>query len=116
MKFLVDANVSYDLVSRLKSLQYEVIAVVEKFPSKVSDKVIFDTAVAEKALLITRDQDFTNTIRYPSNVTEGILFIRQGNLKAEDEIDLVLKAIERLRPDDLRGKLVTISRTGIRML
>jgi len=116
MKFLVDANVSYDLVSRLRSLHHEVISVVEKFPSKVSDKVIFDTAVSEKALLITRDQDFTNTIRYPSYVTEGILFIRQGNLRAEEEINLVLKAIDRLRPDDLRGKLVTISRTGIRIL
>ena len=60
MKFLVDANVAYELTPHLRSLGHELISAVDKFPPKTPDSTIFDAAIAESAILITRDQDFTN--------------------------------------------------------
>ena len=71
MKFVVDASVAYDVVFKLRSLGHEVLSIVEKYPPKTPDETIFDRAIAENAVLITRDQDFTNTIRYPPGKTRG---------------------------------------------
>lgn len=112
MKFLVDANVAYELAFHLRSLGHDIIAVVEKFPPKTPDSVIFAAAIAEKAVLITRDQDFTNTLKYPPSKTIGILFIHWGNLQAKAEVELVAPIIKKLSPDEINGKLVTVYRGG----
>lgn len=112
MKFLVDANVAYELALHLRSLGHEIIAVVEKFPPKTPDPVIFEAAIAEEAVLITRDQDFTNTIKYPPSKTRGIIFIHWGNLRAQAEVELVVPIIQKLSPDEINGKLATIYRGG----
>jgi len=45
--------------------------------------------VREQAVLVTRDYHFTNPIRFPAEKTAGIIYIRHGNLKSEEEIMLM---------------------------
>ena len=116
MKFLIDANVSYALSDALRNLEYEVISAVERFPSKTPDTIIFETAIKERAILITRDHDFTNPVKYPPAKTKGIIFIRIGNLRSEEEVTLILNALNQLDAEMLNGKLVTVYKNNIRIL
>lgn len=76
MKFVVDESVSYAVVEKLRELKYEVVSVAKDFAS-LKDRDVHKLAVAEKAILITRDHHFTNSIRFPPEKTNGIVYIRQ---------------------------------------
>lgn len=112
MKFLVDASVSYKRVGHLRSLGHDALSVVEKFPPKTPDPIIFDAAIADKAVLVTRDQDFTNTVKYPPSKTQGIVFNHWGNWTAHEEIELLGPVLNGMKPDQVHGKLVTVYRSG----
>ena len=79
-------NVSFSVVRKLRALGYNVIAIAEEYAS-IKDQSIYEMAIREKAILITRDYHFTNSLRYPPEKTEGIVYIRHGNLKSNEEVD-----------------------------
>lgn len=62
----------------------------------------------EKAILITRDRHFTNNLRYPLQCTAGIIFIRKGNLKSDQEIHLIKNFLTKFSHQDFEWKLVTL--------
>lgn len=113
MKIVVDENVSYELVERLRMTGYDVISTSELTERGMSDGDIYALVLREQAILITRDHHFANPIRFPAEKTKGIIYIRHGNLKSEEEIMMVENC---LRSHDLKtfeGKLITLYRDSI---
>ena len=72
-------------------------------------------ALQEQAVFITRDYHFTNPIRFPAERTQGIIYIRHGNLESEEEIAMVEKCLSDHDLGTFRGKLVTLYRDSIRI-
>ena len=114
MKFIVDENVSFSVVRGLRELGYNVIAIAEEYVS-IKDQSIYEMAIKEKAILITRDYHFTNSFRYPPEKTEGIVYIRHGNLKSKEEADIVFKFLKTCNLTEIRGSLVTLYRKSLKI-
>jgi predicted nuclease of predicted toxin-antitoxin system len=71
MKFVVDESVSYAVVEKLQEFKHEVISIAKDF-SSLKDQDVYKLAVAEKAVLITRDHHFNNSIRFPQKKQTGL--------------------------------------------
>lgn len=115
MKIVLDESVSYGLAEVLKKADHTVIAIAEAPTSGIKDEKIFETAVENKALLITRDYHFTNPLRFPPNETGGIIYIRHGNMTSNEEIELVQKFLTTHPHEEFSGKLVTLYKKGIKI-
>ncbi len=115
MKLVVDESVSYAVVKELRKLEYEVISIGEKPLSGLQDEGVYNFAVKEKAILITRDFHFTNSLRFPPQETGGIIYIRNGNLRAEEEVALIARLFRFHNLDIIKGKLVTLYKKSMKV-
>lgn len=111
----MDENVSYGLVERLRNTGHYVIAMAETEGRGTEDASVFEIACREKAVLITRDYHFTNPFRFAPEKTEGIIYIRQGNLKSEEEIEMVIKFIESRPHSFFEKRLITLYKDSIKI-
>ncbi len=115
MKFVVDENVSYELVTVLRQAGFQVTAISETPTAGLGDENVFEITKESRAVLITRDYHFTNAVRFPADKTGGIVYIRRGNLTAEEEIRLVQNFLSRYPMEDYTGRLVTLYKNGIQI-
>jgi len=115
VKFVVDESVSYAVAVELRSKGHEVLAISEKKHSGSSDREVFNLTGGEKAILITRDFHFTNSLRFPPRSTEGIIFLRKGNLRAENEVKIVLDFIDKGGLALLKGRLATLDARRVKV-
>jgi predicted nuclease of predicted toxin-antitoxin system len=113
MKVVVDENVSYRVVERLRLTGHEVISISELPHRGISDEEVYTLALSEPAILITRDYHFTNPVRFPTEKTAGIIYIRYGNLRSEEEVAIVQNFLNAYNPQTFRGKLVTLYRDSM---
>ena len=112
MRFVVDENVSLSVVRGLEAAGHAVVSVAKESAS-LRDEDVYAMAVAQKAILITRDHHFANPIRFPSEKTGGIIYIRHGKLRSEEEAGLVLNFLENANFRAIKGCLVTISKERV---
>lgn len=115
MKIVVDENVSYGLVERLRTRGYDTISISELAERRMSDEDIFTLILEEQAILVTRDYHFTSPIRFPAERTRGIIYIRRGNLKSEEEITMVENCLRSHNSKIFQGKLVTLYKDSMRI-
>jgi len=115
MKIIVDENVSYGVVSYLRKTGYEVFGIMEISAAEFDDFSVFELVKSEKAVLITRDHHFRNSLRFPPEETACIIYIRKGNLTTSEEIDLIKWFLSSYSFESFKGKLVTLSRGKIKI-
>jgi predicted nuclease of predicted toxin-antitoxin system len=115
MRIVVDESVSYGVVTYLRLKGYHVIAIAEMGLSGLKDSEVFEIVKNENAILITRDNHFTNNLRFPSDETTCIIFIRKGNLISEQEIELIKWFFDSYSISDFKGHLVSISKDHIKV-
>ena len=115
MKIVVDENVSYEVAQYLKDIGHDVIAIAVAEHSGLPDSDIFELAKKEKAILLTRDHHFTNSLRFPPDEVSCIIFIRKGNLRSREELDLIKWFFQSFDISDFEGRLVTISRGSVKV-
>ena len=112
MKVVLDENVSKSVAHSLKEIG---ISLLPGLPQGASDDAVFHFIVNEKAILITRDYDFTNPVRYAVEKTQGIVYIHHGNLASEEEARLIVGLFKKHSPLEFQGKLVTLYPDSIRI-
>ena len=115
MKIVLDESVSYGLAEVLRHEGHEIIAIAESATSGNSDEEVFIFACKITAVLITRDYHFTNPVRFPSEKTGGIIYVRHGNLTSEEEILLVTKFLSNHTHAEFSGRLVTLYRDSVKI-
>ncbi|MFO8010782.1 MAG: DUF5615 family PIN-like protein [Dehalococcoidia bacterium] len=115
MRVVVDENVSYRLVGRLRELDHEVVSISESATAGISDQDVYGMTVKREAVLITRDYHFTNPIRFAADQTRGIIYIRHGNLTSEEEVAIVEGFLKKYDFSMFTGKLVTLYRHSVRI-
>jgi predicted nuclease of predicted toxin-antitoxin system len=74
-KFLADESCDFSVVRLLRSLGYDVTAIVETTPSSL-DLNVLHAAINEKRILITEDKDFGEWIYSHGEQLFGVIFIR----------------------------------------
>ena len=115
MKIVIDENVSYGVVERLRIIGHEVLSISELPEKGIPDVEVYRLILREQAILITRDYHFTNPVRFPVEKTKGIIYIRHGNLKSKEEITMIENFLRDYDLKIFQGKLVTLYKDSIRI-
>ena len=94
LRFLIDENLPR-IVGGVFKLSGFVVEHVGSNPSlrQKSDEAIFDYAVEQKSVIVTRDLGFANPTKFPLHKIMGLVIIRFPN---EVRIATLCKEIERL--------------------
>jgi len=115
LRFLADENVPSRIVSHLVETGHDVVDVKELNASRISDNEVVNLAKKQERALITFDKHFANILQYPPRETCGIIVVRIHPSIWED----VTKALDRFFKesnfDDLKGKLVVLTKKGYRI-
>lgn len=115
MRFLVDANLPTNVSEALQSDGHDIRDVRSVSPP-LRDEDIYQQAKAEGRILLTRDLDFSNMLRYPPEETAGLVVCRVGDMTA-GEIGALLRDFARAHAaEELTDALVILEpfRTRIR--
>lgn len=115
MKIILDESVSYGLAEVLLRDGHQIVAIAESATSGNTDEEVFTLACKGKCVLITRDYHFTNPLRFPSEKTGGIVYIRHGNLTSKEEILLVTKFLANHSHPEFNGKLITLYKDSVKI-
>lgn len=115
MKVVLDENVSIGLAEPLRQAGFDVFSVGPDISSGSSDETVFAFVLRAQAVLVTRDHHFTNPVRFDPARTQGVVYIRQGNLSSAQEISLVLEFFQKYPLENFHGKLVTLYLDSVRM-
>ncbi|MCJ7812570.1 DUF5615 family PIN-like protein [bacterium] len=115
MKIIVDESVSFGVVRYLRDKGYDVTAIAEGKTAGLKDSELYNSVKKYKAVLITRDHHFTNSLRFPPQDTACIVFIRKGNLTSREEVELIKWLIRNHSFEDFSGKLVSLYKKHIKI-
>jgi predicted nuclease of predicted toxin-antitoxin system len=88
MKFIVDAQLPYGIVSFLRDKGFDALH-TNDLPDKerTSDNQIRNIAVLENRIVVTKDYDFVDS-HIIRNIPEKLLVVTTGNIKNKQLLDL----------------------------
>lgn len=89
---------------------FTVLVVGDVLESGSPDEWVFQMALTERAILITRDRGLANSTQFGIERTLGVIWIHQGDLTAAAEIELVERFFDTHGTEDIRGKLAILYR------
>jgi predicted nuclease of predicted toxin-antitoxin system len=115
MKFKLDENFDVRLTPLVAEGGFEVDTVLGENLSGKRDENIYEVCKAEKRVLITLDLDFANPLRFPPELTEGIIVIRPVRPILSVIRDILKSTLPKLKASDLRGKLWIVEIGSIRV-
>ncbi|MCE4614288.1 MAG: DUF5615 family PIN-like protein [Desulfurococcales archaeon] len=101
-RFLLDENVPRSVFKYLESNGYD----VEYVPSDADDRIVVGIARRKDLILVTRDSDFADEIRYPPGSHPGIIVLRIHPAKPETMIERLAYTLDNIR--DFHGKTTII--------
>jgi predicted nuclease of predicted toxin-antitoxin system len=115
MKIVLDENVSADVGVILRSRGHQVILISEMATPGIADRDVWNLILGDEAILITRDYHFTNPVKFDVRETAGVIYLRRGNLTAEMEVHLLERFFSTHKPEEFRGRLVSLSLNSTRI-
>tara|TARA_R110000850_G_scaffold60744_1_gene139198 strand:- start:199 stop:549 length:351 start_codon:yes stop_codon:yes gene_type:complete len=88
MKLLLDENISYRLIKKLKSHFTEIISVNQIYPLGIADKSIWKYAQDKNYSILTFDSDFQE-LAAMEGAPPKIILLRPGNLNTSQIATLI---------------------------
>ncbi len=113
MNVVIDENVSFSVVEELRRKGHNVIAVCELAKVSLSDESVYEIMKKHNAILITRDHHFKNSLRFPTKGTDGIIYLREGNITSDEETELVRRFFAKYEIEQIKERFVTLYKQGI---
>jgi predicted nuclease of predicted toxin-antitoxin system len=95
MHILSDENISPKLVKFLRHQGLDIIDVKEQEWQGKTDRELLEIAYKEERWVLTHDSDFGTLAIHEGMPFAGILFLRLGNLKAENVIQVCQKLLKQ---------------------
>jgi predicted nuclease of predicted toxin-antitoxin system len=96
MKFLFDQNISHRILDRLPVLFKESTSVKKEGLINEPDKSIWEFAKRKNLVIVTQDSDF-NDLTALYGFPPKIIWIRSGNLKTDDIVELLIKNQKKIQ-------------------
>ncbi len=110
---LADENVDVEIISKLRSLRFNVISVLESY-SGINDEEVLRIANLHKSVVLTEDKDFGELIYRKKRANYGIILIRLSNLSREERVELVINIL-KINFEKLKMSFSVISNQGLRI-
>ena len=115
-RFLIDEDMPRSLAARLRDAGVDAEDVRDVGLRGASDAVIFEHAVRSEMALITGDLGFSNLLLFSPDTHSGILITRIPNEVSTRLVnDLVLRAVQYLSDEDIRGNVIIVEPDRIRL-
>lgn len=107
--FLVDANLPYSSKILLEELGFTASHVREVGLRNAKDEEIFRFAQKDKKIILTRDKDFADAVKFKPGKHQGIIVMRISYLLTATQINRILKGfIQTVEVVKLRKALVIL--------
>lgn len=91
MKFFLDENLPLSIADLIRKLGFEVEHAIAVGLKGASDKQIAEFARKRKAILVTKDVEFSSSIIYPKGTHYGLLILRLPHQWITEKIAETLK-------------------------
>lgn len=114
MKFLIDADCPRSIGRLLITTGHEVKDIRDIKPS-AADEEIYELIKKESFILITRDTDFGNILRYPATPICGIILLRVHLLSVKEIGTIIVDFISRISEKELFGSLIVVQKGRYRI-
>lgn len=111
MLFLIDENISIEVITFLSAKGYDVKAV----PSGLNNGEVIKLAHKEQRILLTHDVHFSNILLYDPKKYFGIIRIRIHPPDANKIIVAVDALLDKIKNIDIRGKLIILEEKDFRI-
>lgn len=109
LKFLVDANLPFSSKLLLEELGFDSLHVRETKLSDASDEEIFRFAQKAGRIILTRDLDFADAVRFKPGTHHGIIVMRISYLMTAGQINRILKEfMAKVYPGKIKKGLVIL--------
>lgn len=106
-RFLLDANMPRSSAEIMRSMGLDVEDVRDIGMKASSDHAIIRYALETKRIVVTRDMDFGELLRYPLH--PGSIILRLPFEYRSDEINRVLKEFfQSIKPDELANAIIIV--------
>jgi len=112
-RILLDENVSLSVAPRLHSLGFNVTAIADRQDRGLVDEEVFNAAIAQGAVLVTRDSHFTNPFRFDPARTAAIIHVTHGNLTATEESAILERFLLDTPSETYTGRLVSLAKNRV---
>jgi predicted nuclease of predicted toxin-antitoxin system len=113
-RFLLDADMPKSSGNLIKSLGYDVEDVRDIRMSAAKDKEIIEYALRNHRVIVTRDTDFGEILRYPSH--PGAIILRLPNTFTAEEVNERLRSfLTSIDERRLRDVIVIVERSRYRI-
>lgn len=113
MKFFADEALDVPLVKALRNKGFEVIHALETIRG-ADDLAVLNSAVENKAVLLTKDKDFGEMVVRNSARCEGVVLIRIEDLSVQSNIEYVVELLS-LHIEQLQNHFTVIQQDKIRI-
>ena len=94
LRFLADESCDFAIVRGLRSIGFDVRAVVEDMPG-IPDPEVLKTAVSENRILLTEDKDFGEWVFAHKSATAGVVLIRYPSSVRSVMTELMVELVSR---------------------
>ena len=109
MEFVIDENIPVELIPWLNERGHRTFPVAKG----MADENIAVMAKERKAILLTQDRHFANTLRFPPHHFHGFIRIKIHPSYIEDITDSLTKLFEKFPdPGDFKEKLIILGKEG----
>ncbi len=115
MRFFCDQNITVETVAFLRRLGHDVIGTRDVGLSQSPDDEVLAFAIQECRILLTFNADFSDIRLFPVGTHAGIIRLRVTQQTAEMLHPILGNTLGQLADKDLSGKLITVTKTAIRI-
>ena len=115
MRFFCDQNIMVETVEFLRLQGHDVIGTRDVGLALAPDDEVLAYAIKESRILLTFNADFGDIRLFPVGTHAGIIRLRVTQQTAESLHPVLESVLGQLADRDLSGKLITVTKTAIRI-
>jgi predicted nuclease of predicted toxin-antitoxin system len=115
MNFLFDQSADFRLISHLRDLGHDVVAISRQYPHGLPDEDVLAIARKERRILVVADQDFGELIFHQHRAHNGVIFFRLPGVTLQSKIDHLTSVLADYTAHLQRGEFIVVTPGRIRV-
>ena len=115
MNVKIDEDLPAEIADDLRDLGHDAMTVVDQGMAGIDDERLMSRVEEEFRVFMTMDKGIANIQAYSPGRFAGLILLRPNQAGREAVLTFVRKRLAQLLDLDLKGRLVVVSETGIRL-
>jgi predicted nuclease of predicted toxin-antitoxin system len=115
MNFLLDQSADFRLISHLRTLGHDVVAISREYPHSLADEDVLAIARKEGRILLVADRDFGELIFHQELPHAGVIFFRLPGAPLQTKIDQLTSVLADYTDHLQRGAFIVVAPGRIRV-